>query len=384
MRINGIVEWPITNKEDEDALIKVLHSKKWWKNKGIYVKKFEKEFSNYHQCNNGVAVSNGTVALEIALRALGIKENDEVIIPDFTFFSTASAVLAVGAIPVMVDVLDSTFCIDPKQIRKAITKKTKAIIVVHLAGQIADMNSINKIAKENHLYVIEDAAHAHGAVWNSQKAGSFGDIGTFSFQNAKLLTAGEGGMLVSNNEKILDKIILLTNCGRKENDTSYKHTLWGTNARMSEFQGALLRTQFEKMKDQIEIRSENYKYFEKEIQKIPGVVLQKSDAFTNMHSHYMIMFYYNSVEYLGINIDEFVMRLCEAGIPATRAYEPLHNLPVFKTMSNKKWRWYFTDQNTCSNSEKIRENVVCLPHYILLSDIRVIMQIVSIIKKICS
>ena len=368
MKIHGIPQWPIAQNDDEIMLKNVLYSNSWWKNTGKYVKQFEMEFANYQQCKYGVAVTNGTVALEIALKGLGIKAEDEVIVPDFTFYSTVSAVMTIGAIPVLVDVKKDTFCIDPNEIKKAITKKTKAIIVVHIGGQICDMDEICAIAEENNLYIIEDSSHAPGAKWHNKKAGSFGHVGTFSFQNAKLLTAGEGGMLVSNDKELMHEVLLQSNCGREEGDTDYRHIRLATNARLSEFQAAVLHSQFMKLEEQMRLREKNYKYISQKLSKVKGIKLQEIDEKTNVHSHYMIMFYYNPDEFNGASRKKFIEYLQKIGIPASKSYKPIHELPLFQTIDNNKFRIVCKNGNFCSNTKEIGENVVCLSHNILLSD----------------
>lgn len=375
MKMIEIPKWPVADEKEEVLLKKVLSSNQWWRNAGTYVKRFEHEFAEYQGCKGGITVSNGTVALEIALKALGIGENDEVIVPDFTFYSTVSAVLAVKAIPVIVDTLHDSFCIDTEQIKRGITKRTKAIIPVHIAGEICDMDAICSIASEYGLYIIEDCSHAHGAVWNDRKAGSFGSVGTFSFQNAKLMTAGEGGIIVSNDQKILANALLEANCGRAEGDTSYQHVLIGTNARLSEFQGAILHAQLERFDEQVELRSKNYAYLSEKLSEIPGIKLQVIDKGMKTHPHYMIMFYYDSEKFNGASRAEFIEYLKDAGIPANRSYEAIHKLPVFKTLDKSSWRVIYSAGDQCVNSENISDHVVCLAHNILLGDFELISKI---------
>lgn len=367
-----IPEWPYADQKEEAAVVKVLKTTNWWRNTGTEVKAFEKEFAKYHDCIGGISVTNGTVAIEIALKALEIGEGDEVIIPAFTFYSTVSAVLAVNAIPVIVDVLPDTYCIDPVQIEKAISNKTKAIIPVHMAGQVAEMYIINDIASRHNLYVIEDSAHAHGAVWKGRKAGSFSTCSTFSFQNAKLMTAGEGGIILSNNEELLNKIFLQSNCGRAESDTAYQHVLKGTNARLSEIQGAILRVQLSRLEEQINLREENYKYLGSLLEKIPGIGLQSISKDMDRHPHYMIMFYYDKHYFNGVPRDEFVQYIKKAGIPSNRSFESIHKLPVFEKLEANKWRVVGTQGEDgklhCPNSERISNEAVCLSHNILLGN----------------
>ena len=382
-RVN-IPRWPIFDEREIQSLKEVLQSENWWRNAGSQVKAFEKEFAEYQGCKSGISITNGTVAIEIALKALGIGEGDEVIVPDFTFFSTVSAVLAVKAVPVIVDVREDTFCLDTEMVKKAVTPRTKAIIPVHIAGNVCDMDALNEIAVQNGIAIIEDCSHAHGSVWKGKGAGSIGTLGTFSFQNAKLMTSGEGGMVVTNDSKMTERLILETNCGRAEKDTNYQHMIVGTNARLSEFQGAVLRAQLSRLDEQIAVRERNYKYLAELMSTIKGTKLQKISEDMDVDPHYMVMFYYDKEQFNGADRSVFVAYLKDKGIPCNRSYECLHKLPVFASLPENSWRMEASEikdgEKHCKNSERISDEVVCLNHNILLGDKELIEYIVGIIK----
>lgn len=371
--------WPYSDEREEAEIKKVFEHGQWWRNAGTEVKLFEQEFAQYLGCSGSVSVANGTVALEIALKALKIQTGDEVIVPDFTFYSTVSAVMAVGAKPVLVDVSKDDFCLTPALLEEAISEKTKAIIVVHMAGKVADMDSINEIAKKHDLYVIEDAAHAHGAEYKGKKAGSLGTCGTFSFQNAKLMTSGEGGLISSNDEKFLNTAFLESNCGRAEGDTTYQHVLVGTNARLSEFQGAILRCQLARLNQQLKLREENYLYLKEALEKLPGITLQKNDESVTLNSHYMVMFYYDKQYFNEKPRDEFVQYLKQNGVPCNRSFEAIHRLPIMSSIGDGNWR-FGNEETGCKVSESIADTVVCLNHNILLGNRALLDDIVDIIK----
>lgn len=375
--MHEIPRWPVADKMDEEALRHALYSDSWWRNTGTQVKKFEKEFAEYQDCKGGISVANGTVALEIALKALGIGENDEVIVPDFTFYSTVSSILSIKAVPVIVDVDKDTYCMDPSQMEAAVTKRTKAVITVHIAGNISMIDKVCEVAKKYKLFVIEDCAHAHGAVWKGKKAGSFGTLSTFSFQNAKLLTAGEGGIVLTSDEALIDRLLLEANCGRKETDVAYQHVLIGTNARLSELQGALLRSQLRKYNEQRNLRVRNYIYLKGCMDQIPGIRMQNLDDNLEYPSHYMIMFKCEKGAFRGATRDSFVAYLKKRGIPANRSYESIHRLPVFKTLPKGTWR----ATSECVNSINISDNVICLAHNILLGDHDLLDWICDVIKS---
>ena len=234
----------------------------WISSKGYYIDKFEDTFSSYSDCEYGVTVSNGTAALNVALVALGIGEGDEVIIPDLTFAATINAVLHANATPVIVDVEKDSWCINPIEIESAITSKTKAIIPVHIYGQVCDMDSIMSLAKQYNLKVIEDCAEAHGAMFKGNKVGSFGDIGCFSFFGNKVITTGEGGMCITNSLELCDKLKLLRDHGMSKTKRYY-HEVVGFNYRMTNLQAAIGLAQLERIDEILKNRFSYEKLYRK-------------------------------------------------------------------------------------------------------------------------
>lgn len=225
----------------------------WISSSGKYINEFEAEFSKFCDTTYGVAVSNGTVAIHLALETLGVGPGDEVIVPDLTFAATINTVFHAGAIPVIVDVKEDSWCIDPEEIKKAITPKTKAIIPVHLYGQVCDMDAIMKIANEHNLFVIEDCAEAHGAKYKGRKVGSFGHISTFSFFGNKVITTGEGGMCVTNSQVYNDTMRVLRDHGMSK-EKRYWHERIGYNYRMTNLQAAIGVAQLERIDEIIDQR----------------------------------------------------------------------------------------------------------------------------------
>lgn len=248
----------------------------WISSTGKYVTQFETEFSNYCGDKYGVATSNGTTALHLALVALGIGAGDEVIVPDITFAATINAVLYTGATPVIVDIEEDGWCIDPNEIEKAITEKTKAIIPVHIYGQPCDMGRIMDIAKKHNLYVVEDCAEAHGATFKGQKVGSFGDIGCFSFFGNKVITTGEGGMCITNNEELDRKMRLYRDHGMSK-ERRYYHEVVGYNYRMTNLQAAIGVAQLENIDSILQWREELENAYRDRLKEIDGVELQRND-----------------------------------------------------------------------------------------------------------
>src|SRR5688572_12235477 len=214
VRTRPFPSWPIFGKQEEKRLLRTLRSGKWGKLNGAEVAEFEQRFADMHGCKYGIAVVNGTVSLRIGLMAAGLRAEDEVIVPPYTFFSTASAVIEANAVPVFADVDPNTFNLNPESVEAAITGRTKAIIPVHFAGQPADMDALMTIAGKHKLIVIEDAAHAHGASYKNRPAGSIGHMASFSFQSSKNMTAGEGGIITTNDDSLADSCRSIHNCGR--------------------------------------------------------------------------------------------------------------------------------------------------------------------------
>ena len=257
VRTQPFPRWPIFGDAEEARLLRSLRSGNWGRLHGEEVAEFERRFAAMHGCRHGIAVVNGTVSLRIALLAAGIQAEDEVIVPPYTFISTASAVIEANAIPVFADVELETFNLDPRAVEAAITPRTKAIIPVHFAGQPAAMDRLMAIAREHRLVVIEDAAHAHGASDNGRPAGSLGHMASFSFQSSKNLTAGEGGIIITNDDATAEACRSIHNCGRVPDGIWYEHHVVAGNYRLGEFQGAVLNAQLDRLDDQTATRDAN-------------------------------------------------------------------------------------------------------------------------------
>src|SRR5438309_1138211 len=249
--------WPQYDENERRALNEVLESRLWWRTEGAKTLEFERAFARYHGAKHGIAVTNGTAALEVVMAALKIGPGDEVIVPDSTFVATASAVLFAGAMPVMVDVLPDTDCIDPDLVEAAITPRTKAIIAVHLGGHPADVDRLRKISARHSIPLVEDCAHAHSSEWRGRRVGTFDVAGTFSFQASKLMTAGEGGAIITNDDEVEHLARSVHDCGRMPGQWFYSHYIYGSNYRLSEWQGAVLNAQLGRLDEQTARRHRN-------------------------------------------------------------------------------------------------------------------------------
>ncbi len=323
--------WPHFDDHERAALLEVLESGQWWRTPGTRTLEFEHAFARYHDARHGIAVTNGTAALEVSLAALGIGPGDEVIVPDYTFVATASAVLFTGALPVMVDVTADTYCLDPDLAEAAVTPRTKAIIVVHIAGHPADMDRFVEMARRHKVYLVEDSAHAHGSEWRGKKVGALGDLGTFSFQQSKLMTAGEGGLIVTNHDDLERRARSIHDCGRMPGEWYYAHFIYGSNYRLSEWQGAVLLQQLTRLDEQAAVRTRNAAFLNKALAEIKGITPQAQDARCTRNGHYGYLFHYDQRAFGDTPIDRFIEALNAEGIPTQASYPPLHELDVFRS-----------------------------------------------------
>jgi dTDP-4-amino-4,6-dideoxygalactose transaminase len=320
--------WPIWDENEERQLLEVLHSGNWGMLTGTKVHTFERAFADYQQAQHGICVVNGTAALEIALRAAGVGPGDEVITTPYTFVATVNAALMVDAIPILVDVAPETFEIDVEQIEGAITPKTKAILPVHIAGQPADMDAILAIAEKHGLRVVEDACQAWGAEWRGRRVGALGDLGTFSFQASKNITAGEGGIIVTNDDQLEDMVWSLHNVGRRKGGLWYEHVRAGGNYRMTEWQGAILLAQLERADELCKRRHQNALYLSEKLVAIPGIHPLKVDPRVTRHAWHIFIFRYRRQAFGGMPRERFIEALQAEGIPCVPGYVPLNQSPA--------------------------------------------------------
>lgn len=312
---------------------------------GPFVPEFEEKFAQYIGAKRAVSTQSGTAALHMALYQLGIREGDEVIVPSLTFIATINPVLFVGAKPVIVDVDPITWNIDPQEIKKAITKKTKAIIPVHLYGSVCNIEEIIEIARENNLFVIEDATESLGATYKNRQTGTFGDFGCFSFNGNKLITTGGGGMIVSNNQKKAEHIKFLVNQAR---DTSkgYYHPEIGFNYRMTNIEASLGLAQLERIDKFLEKKRKFRKIYQEEFNDLSYIKFQEeSDNASGSWWLTCIKINKNNID-----IDNLKLKLKEKGIPIRRIFMPASEMPYLKEFSK-----------SCPNAYKIYDKGICLP-----------------------
>lgn len=324
--------WPMAMKEEALALKDVLTSTKWGGQPfpGKHAVNFAKKFAEFHTAKYGQCVNTGTVAIQAALKAIGIMPGDEVIVPAYTWEGTVGPVLLLNAVPVFVDIDPDTYCLDAKLIEKALTPKTKAILPVHLGMRFADMDEILRIAGKHKLKVIEDCAHAHGGMWKGRGAGSMGDLGAFSFQSSKLITSGEGGAVITNNLEYMELVQSYINTGRASLTDQYHHRIIGFNYRLGEFQAAVLGPQLDRLPEQAKIREKNMKHFEMRLQGTPGIGLLKPDPRITRLAPYGYVLKYFSDKAKETPRASFVAALQMEGVPCDGLfYEPVYRSSLF-------------------------------------------------------
>jgi dTDP-4-amino-4,6-dideoxygalactose transaminase len=324
--------WPQTDDEEYVAAVtEVVRSGEWggFPEPGVHAAAFEEAFASYQGARHGIPMMNGTVTMEVACKALGIGWGDEVIVPALTFAATAYAPMAAGALPVIVDVTPETWTIDPDLVEAAISDRTRAIIPVHLGHQMADMDRLMEIAARHGLAVIEDCAHAHGQRWRGQGAGCIGDFGSFSHQSSKILTSGEGGTLLTNDETLARRAHSIVDCGRAK-DPDEKDFTFGANYRLSELNAALLEVAMRRFPSQQEARAVAGKRFEELVVAVPGVTVMPADERITRWSFYNYLLKIDPEAFAG-RPNEVVCAAMEAeGIPAEVQYPSMNRYELFQ------------------------------------------------------
>jgi len=327
----------------------------WISSSGEYLEKFEEMFADFCECRHGTSVSNGTVALHLALIALGVKKGDEVIVPDLTFAATINAVLHANATPVIVDIERDSWCMDPGEIEKAITSRTKAVIPVHLYGQPCDMEAIMAIATKNNLFVLEDCAEAHGAKFDGKAVGSFGDVGCFSFFGNKIITTGEGGMCVTNSKELDGKMRILRDHGMSKTK-KYWHEVVGYNYRMTNLQAAIGVAQLERIDEIIETRIQTEAEYRKQLCDEKLIEFQRND----LHKREKITWLVSALVDNDIR-DDCLSKFRERNISTRPFFYPLSEMDIYKkyTFSNKTSREISKRGITFATINNLNKEVFC-------------------------
>lgn len=340
-RTEAYPTWPVWDQRDIDAVTEVIRSGRWggYPYPGPKTAELARKFAELQGGGYAVPMVNGTVTMEVALRAAGTGWADEVIVPAYTFQATAAAPMGAGAIPVIVDVDPNTYCLDVRAVEKAITPKTKAIIPVHLGHQMADMDAIMALADKYNLIVIEDCAHAHGAKWRGIGTGTIGHFGSFSLQSSKTLTSGEGGILLCKSAEHAALAASIIDCGRPHalgggGDDKNGLATQGGNYRLSELQAAVALVGLERFPAQAKQREEMAAYMDEALSEIKGVRVLKRDERHTTRSFYRYIFAIDPKEF-GVEHDVLCRALDAEGIDCGTGYEALHNYELFQPQKSK-------------------------------------------------
>jgi dTDP-4-amino-4,6-dideoxygalactose transaminase len=362
--------WPIYGSREEELLLEALKSGRWSVG-GRFQEEFEKRFAEFQHAKHALLCSSGTVALKIALRAMGLEPGDEVIVPAYTFLATATSALDLGLRVVYADIDPETYTIDPESARRLVSERTRVIIPVHIAGRPADMDAIMELAEERSLLVLEDAAQAHGAEWRGRRVGAIGDAGIFSFYQSKNITCGEGGAVMTNNDEIAEKVWSLRNVGRPRRGPWYEHRIYGWNYRITEFQAAILIAQLERAPELMERRERGARILDKLLSDIKGITPLKHDSRVTRHAYHLYIFKYDSREFSNLPKQRFVEALSAEGTPCNAGYRPLYSYP------------FLSPSKPLPNTEKASyEEAVWIPQYVLLADKEDLEDIPRAIEKI--
>ena len=383
--------WPIWDDAERKALLGVLESGQWWY--GENVAQFERAFADFQGARYGVACSSGTTALETALMALGIGAGDEVIVPPYTFVATASAVLRVNAIPIFADIEPHSLCIDPGDVERKISNRTRAILPVHLAGRVADVDRLNEIARARGLFVIEDACHSWGSQWRGKGTGALGHCGAFSFQASKNISSAEGGIILTDDEDLAETCRSFTNCGRGKGRPWYEHFVLGGNLRMTEFQAALLRAQLGRLEEQTLRRQANARILDEGLRTVDGIRTIDNDPRITRRGYHMYCFRLDA-QRLGVARERFLEALRAEGVPATEGYpHPLYRNPLFERSGEgprfcpRSCPYYGKTVDyagiVCPVCEAVCRDTCWIMHPILLAGSDAMSEIVEAVAKVC-
>jgi dTDP-4-amino-4,6-dideoxygalactose transaminase len=394
VRRRPFAPWPQFSRSDVERLVRVVESRHWggFPLPTPLAAEFGERFAAMHGAQHSLCLVNGTIAISAALQALGIGFGDEVIVPAYTWDGTATAALSIGAVPVFVDVDPDTYCLDTTKVRAAITPRTKAIVPVHLAMRFTDMGALLTIAKEHKLVIVEDCAHAHGGQFQGRGAGAVGDAGTFSFQESKLLTGGEGGLVLTSRLDCYEALQSIVNCGRKSLTDQFRRRMLGLNYRMTDLQIALLLGQLDTLPALREKRTRRAHVLSQALASIPGVRPLPEQPDITQHTIYNYVFQYRPTA-PAPSRDLFVAALDAEGIPSDgRFYEPVYRSDLFyATPQNcpqlRLERDRPLDYSTfhCPVSERAAyEESVWLPQFLLIGEESDVRDIADAVAKVAA
>ncbi len=390
VRSRAFTRWPVFDDRERAQLEDVLTSANWggFPSPNRKAAELETRFAVMQGARFAIATTSGTSALEVALKALAVGPGDEVIVPAITFAATAYAPLACMARPIFADVDPATACISPTSVERLITRRTKAIIPVHYGASVADMDQLSALARDRGVPIVEDCAHVPGARWRDRGVGTFGALGCFSFQSSKPMTAGEGGMITTDNPDLEQRCQSLINCGRRRPTDSFETPLLGANYRMTEWQCGVLLAQMERMPEQMERKSRNAERLRGALARIPGLrAIARDPRLTREVIYAFIVLADEPV--LKVSRNRFVRALRAEGIPCGVGNDPVYRsalLPAesaaYRTARELSGDRAFKTPD-CPNAERMFEReMIAIPHEVLLGDDSDIDDVIAAMRKI--
>jgi dTDP-4-amino-4,6-dideoxygalactose transaminase len=385
--------WPIIDQTEERAIVETLRSGKWYRGNGKNVAKFEDAYAQLTGARTCLATANGTAALFTSLNALGVEPGDEVIVPPYTFIATINVVLRQHAMPIFVDTDPETFQMDARKLEAAITPRTRAIVPVHLGGNVCDLDAILDIAKRRGVPVLEDACQAHLAEWRGKKVGTLGQAGCFSFQASKNLNSGEGGAIVTNDEDLRERCFAFHNNGSgfRSIGSNFTYASQGCNLRMTEFQAALLLTQMARIEAQAKTRTDNAGYLTSMLKEIPGIAPARQYAGCTRNAYHLYMFRYDQQQFAGLPRATFLKALAAEGVPCQGGYSPLNTQPFLQNALRSRGygRIYpaaelgaWEGRNRCPANDRLCQEAVWFTQTMLLAPRASMDRIAAAIRKI--
>jgi len=393
--------WPISDKADAELVAKITASNRWsYDGKNEW--QFAEAFTGYQKAKYGLCCANGTVGIQLALEALGVGAYDEVIVPGMTWQATAAAVADVNAIPVLADVEPDTWNLDVDAVEAAITKKTKAVIVVHLYGSVTDLTKLASLCKKRGIYLVEDCAHQHGTFVKDKGVGAWGDVSSFSFQESKVLSAGEGGFNMCKTKELFYKLYSLRNCGRPyeanppvfglKKPAPMESALQSGNYRLTEWQAALLLGGLSRLDEQVKLRDGNAIYLNTLLEEIPGITPMRRRKEVNQQSYFNFAFRIDPKE-LKVTNKQFCTALnaeLRVGDAFEPPYEPLNNCGLYKPLTKARHnlsKEYFKALNpkrfklpVCKEAHEA--SGVCIHHSALMNSVKDMGTVAEAVKKL--
>ncbi len=393
VRATPFPEWPVFDQHEEQALLTVLRSGKWYRGSGAQVKSFEAAYAALTGARQCLATANGTSALFISLNVLGVEAGDEVLIPPYTFTATVNVVLRQYALPVFVDIDPRTFQMDATKVEPLINENTRALMPVHLGGNVCDLDALLAIARQRKIPLIEDACQAHLAEWKGRKVGTLGEAGCFSFQASKNLNSGEGGAILFNDEDLRERAYAFHNngSGLRAIGANFAYASSGANLRLTEFQAALLLAQMARLEQQARTRTANAQYLTTLLKQSPGLEPAAMYAGCTNNAYHLYMARYDAQAFAGLPREKFLKALSAEGIPCSGGYSPLNTQPFIRnTIQSRGYKRLFSaarlkqweEQNHCPANDKLCSEAVWFTQNMLIGPRVDMDQIAEAVRKI--